>query len=86
MEIYFQGSNESTENIVKVREKESQEYSQVSAPVKEKSSQSYNAFTEFFKQTEALKTQPEDVPVNPSTPAEVSGLQEMWPQSQKLKS
>ena len=74
VEIYFQGSNESTENIVKVREKESQEYSKVSAPVKEKSSQSYNAFTEFFKQTEALKTQPEDVPVNPSTPAEVSGF------------
>ena len=74
VEIYFQGSNESTENIVKVREKESQEYSQVSAPVKEKSSQSYNAFTEFFKQTEALKTQPEDVPANPSTPAEVSGF------------
>ena len=71
---YFQGSNESTENIVKVREKESQEYSQVPAPVKEKSSQSYNAFTEFFKQTEALKTQPEDVPENPSTPAEVSGF------------
>ena len=74
VEIYFQGSNESTENIVKVREKESQEYSQVSAPVKEKSSQSYNAFTEFFKQTEALKTQPEDVPVNPSTPAEETGF------------
>jgi len=74
VEIYFQGSNESTENIVKVREKESQEYSHVSAPVKEKSSQSYNAFTEFFKQTEALKTQPEDVPVNPSTPAEETGL------------
>ena len=74
VETYFQGSNESTENIVKVREKESQEYSQVSAPVKEKSSQSYNAFTEFFKQTEALKTQPEDVPGNPSTPAEVSGF------------
>ena len=74
VEIYFQGSNESTENIVKVREKESQEYSQVPAPVKEKSSQSYNAFTEFFKQTEALKTQPEDVPVNPSTPAEETGL------------
>jgi len=74
VKIYFQGSNESTENIVKVREKESQEYSQVSAPVKEKTSQSYNAFTEFFKQTEALKTQPEDVPVNPSTPAEVSGF------------
>jgi len=74
VEIYFQGSNESTENIVKVREKESQEYSQVSAPVKEKTSQSYNAFTEFFKQTEALKTQPEDVPANPSTPAEVSGF------------
>ena len=74
VEIYFQGSNESTENIVKVREKESQEYSQVSAPVKEKSSQSYNAFTEFFKQTEALKTQPEDVPVNLSTPAEKTGL------------
>ena len=74
VEIYFQGSNESTENIVKVREKESQEYSQVSAPVKEKSSQSCNAFTEFFKQTEALKTQPEDVPANPSTPAEVSGF------------
>ena len=74
VEIYFQGSNESTENIVKVREKESQEYSQVPAPVKEKSSQSYNAFTEFFKQTEALKTQPEDVPENPSTPAEVSGF------------
>jgi len=70
VEIYFQGSNESTENIVKVREKESQEYSHVSAPVKEKSSQSYNAFTEFFKQTEALKTQLEDVPANPSTPAE----------------
>ncbi len=51
-----------------------QEYSQVSAPVKEKSTQSYNAFTEFFKQTEALKTQPEDVPANPSTPAEVSGF------------
>jgi len=74
VEIYFQGSNESTENIVKVREKESQEYSQVSAPVKEKSSQSYNAFTEFFKQTEALKTQPEDVMANPSTPAEESGF------------
>ena len=74
VEIYFQGSNESTENIVKVREKESQEYSQVSAPVKEKSSQSCNAFTEFFKQTEALKTQPEDVPVNLSTPAEKTGL------------
>jgi len=74
VEIYFQGSNESTENIVKVREKESQEYSQVSAPVKEKSSQSYNAFTEFFKQTEALKTQQEDVPVNPSIPAEETGL------------
>ena len=74
VEIYFQGSNESTENIVKVREKESQEYSHVSAPVKEKTSQSYNAFTEFFKQTEALKTQPEDVPGNPSTPAEVSGF------------
>jgi len=74
VEIYFQGSNESTENIVKVREKESQEYSHVSAPVKEKTSQSYNAFTEFFKQTEALKTQPEDVPENPSTPAEVSGF------------
>ena len=74
VEIYFQGSNESTENIVKVREKESQEYSHVSAPVKEKSSQSYNAFTEFFKQTEALKTQPEDVPENSSTPAEVSGF------------
>ena len=74
VENYFQGSNESTENIVKVREKESQEYSHVSAPVKEKSSQSYNAFTEFFKQTEALKTQPEDVPANPSTPAEVSGF------------
>ena len=71
---YFQGSNESTENIVKVREKESQEYSQVSVPVKEKTSQSYNAFTEFFKQTEALKTQPEDVPVNLSTPAEKTGL------------
>ena len=71
---YFQGSNESTENIVKVREKESQEYSQVPAPVKEKSSQSYNAFTEFFKQTEALKTQPEDVPANPSTPLEETGL------------
>jgi len=70
VEIYFQGSNESTENIVKVREKERQEYSPVSAPVKEKSFQSYNAFTEFFKQTEALKTQPEDVPANPSTPAE----------------
>ena len=68
VEIYFQGSNESTENIVKVREKESQEYSPVSAPVKEKSSQSYNAFSEFFKQTEALKTQPEDVLANPSTP------------------
>jgi integrase len=74
VENYFQGSNESTENIVKVREKESQEYSQVSAPVKEKSSQSYNAFTEFFKQTEVLKTQPEDVPENPSTPAEESGF------------
>ena len=74
VDIYFQGSNESTENIVKVREKESQEYSPVSAPVKEKSSQSYNAFTEFFKQTEALKTQPEDVPANPSTPAEESGF------------
>jgi len=74
VEIYFQGSNESTENIVKVREKESQEYSQVSAPVKEKSSQSYNAFTEFFKQTEALKTQPEDVLANPSTPLEETGL------------
>ena len=61
VENYFQGSNESTENIVKVREKESKKYSRVSAPVKEKSSQSYNAFTEFFKQTEALKTQPEDV-------------------------
>jgi len=70
VEIYFQGSNESTENIVKVREKESQKYSQVSAPVKEKSSQSYNAFTEFFKQSEALKTQLEDVPANPSTPSE----------------
>ena len=68
VEIYFQGSNESTENIVKVREKESQEYSPVSAPVKEKSSQSYNAFSEFFKQTEVLKTQPEDVLANPSTP------------------
>jgi len=74
VENYFQGSNESTENIAKVREKESQEYSQVPAPVKEKSSQSYNAFTEFFKQTEALKTQLEDVPANPSTPAEVSGF------------
>jgi len=74
VEIYFQGSNESTENIVKVREKESQEYSQVSAPVKEKTSQSYNAFTEFFKQTEALKTQPEDVLANPSTPVEETGL------------
>ena len=74
VEIYFQGSNESTENIVKVCEKESQEYSQVSAPVKEKSSQSYNAFTDFFKQTEALKTQHKDVPVNPSTPAEETGL------------
>ena len=74
MEIYFQGSNESTENIVKVREKESQEYSPVSAPVKENSSQSYNAFSEFFKQTEALKTQPEDVPANPSTPLEETGL------------
>jgi len=74
VEIYFQGSNESTENIVKVREKESQKYSQVSAPVKVNSSQSYNAFTEFFKQTEALKTQQEDVPVNPSTPAEETGL------------
>jgi len=74
VEIYFQGSNESTENIVKVREKESQEYSPVSAPVKENSSQSYNAFSEFFKQTEALKTQPEDVPANPSTPLEETGL------------
>jgi len=74
VEIYFQGSNESTENIVKVREKESQEYSQVSAPVKEKSSQSYNAFSEFFKQTEALKTQPEDVLANPSTHLEETGL------------
>jgi len=74
VEIYFQGSNESTENIVKVREKESQEYSPVSAPVKEKSSQSYNAFSEFFKQTEALKTQPEDVLANPSTPSEETGL------------
>jgi len=74
VEIYFQGSNESTENIVKVREKESQEYSQISAPVKEKSSPSYNAFTEFFKQTEALKTQLEDVLENPSTPAEETGF------------
>jgi len=74
VEIYFQGSNESTENIVKVREKESQKYSQVSAPVKEKSSQSYNAFTEFFKQTEALKTQLEDVLENPSTPSEETGF------------
>jgi hypothetical protein len=74
VEIYFQGSNESTENIVKVREKESQEYSQVSAPVKEKSSQSYNAFTEFFKETEALKTKQEDVSGNPSTPAKETGL------------
>jgi len=70
VENYFQGSNKSNENIVKIREKESQEYSHVLAPVKEKSSQSYNAFTEFFKQTEALKTQLEDVPANPSTPAE----------------
>jgi len=75
VENYFQGSNESTENIVnenilKVREKESQEYNKISAPVKEKSSQSYNAFTEFFKQSEALKTQLEDVPANPSTPSE----------------
>jgi len=74
VEIYFQGSNESTENIVKVGEKVSQEYSQVSAPVKEKSSQSYNAFSEFFKQTEALKTQPEDVLSNSSTPLEETGL------------
>ena len=74
VENYFQGSNESTENIVKVREKESQEYSQVPAPVKEKSSQSYNAFTEFFKQTEALKTQLEDVLENPSTPSEETGF------------
>jgi site-specific recombinase XerD len=74
VENYFQGSNESTENIVKVREKESQEYSPVSAPVKEKSFQSYNAFSEFFKQTEALKTQPEDVLANPSTPLEETGL------------
>jgi len=74
LEIYFKGSNESTENIVKVREKESQEYSQVSVPVEENSSQSFNAFSEFFKQTEALKTQPEDVPVNPSTLAEESGF------------
>ncbi|MEO1823664.1 MAG: hypothetical protein ABGX85_06500, partial [Candidatus Lambdaproteobacteria bacterium] len=48
--------------------------SQVSAPVKEKSSQSYNAFSEFFKQTEALKTQPEDVLANASTPLEETGL------------
>ena len=74
VKIYFQGSNESTENIVKVYEKESQEYSKVSAAVKEKSSQSHNAFTEFFKQNETLKTQPKDVPENPSTPAEVSGF------------
>jgi hypothetical protein len=74
VEIYFQGLNESTENIVKVREKESQKYSQVSVPVKEKSSQSYNAFTEFFKHAEALKTQPEDVLANPSTPAEETGF------------
>ena len=74
VKIYFQGSNESTENIVKVHEKESQEYSKVSAAVKEKSSQSHNAFTEFFKQNETLKTQPKDVPENPSTPAEVSGF------------
>ena len=74
MKIYFQGSNESTESIVKVHEKESQEYSKVSAAVKEKSSQSHNAFTEFFKQNETLKTQPKDVPENPSTPAEVSGF------------
>ncbi len=74
VKIYFQGSNESTENIVKVHEKESQEYSKVSAAVKVKSSQSHNAFTEFFKQNETLKTQPKDVPENPSTPAEVSGF------------
>jgi hypothetical protein len=74
VKIYFQGSNESTENIVKVHEKESQEYSKVSAAVKEKSSQSHNAFTEFFKQNETLKTQRKDVPENPSTPAEVSGF------------
>ena len=74
VKIYFQGSNESTESIVKVHEKESQEYSKVSAAVKEKSSQSHNAFTEFFKQNETLKTQPKDVPENPSTPAEVSGF------------
>jgi len=74
VEIYFQGLNESTENIVKVREKESQKYSQVSVPVKEKSSQSHNAFTEFFKHAEALKTQPEDVLANPSTPAEKTGF------------
>jgi len=74
VEIYFQGSNESTENIVKVREKESKEYSQVTAHVKEKSSQSYNAFTEFFKQSETLKTQQEDVLAISSTPAEKTGL------------
>ncbi len=74
VKIYFQGSNESTESIVKVHEKESQEYSKVSAAVKEKTSQSHNAFSEFFKQNETLKTQPKDVPENPSTPAEVSGF------------
>ena len=62
-------------------------YSQVSAPVKEKSSQSYNAFTEFYKQTEVLKTQQEDVPENPSTPAEETGLTgNVASRSQKLKS
>ena len=74
VKIYFQGSNESTESIVKVHEKESQEYSKVSAAVKEKTSQSHNAFSEFFKQNETLKTQPKDVPENPSTPAVVSGF------------
>ena len=74
VKIYFQGSNESTESIVKVHEKERQEYSKVSAAVKEKTSQSHNAFSEFFKQNETLKTQPKDVPENPSTPAEVSGF------------
>jgi len=74
VENYFQSSNESTENIVKVSEKERQEYIHVPTTFKEKSSHSYNAFTEFFKQTEALKTQQEDNMANPSTPAEELGL------------
>ena len=73
--VGFQISNESTEHSIKVQLKKSlEDDSSFSIPVEEKSFKLDNVFTEFFKQTETLKTQKENVLSNTSSPLEETGI------------